>query len=88
MTTETTDPQTSGRALGRTARPPDQARTAPEDTAGAANGAAWLILEVLGLAGFRGLTSNVQRPRATGRRGRVGPAGAPIGSSCHLCYGD
>jgi membrane-associated phospholipid phosphatase len=43
-------------ALGLPARPPDQARTAPEDTAGAATGAAWLILAVVALAGFLGLT--------------------------------
>ncbi len=56
MTTETTDPQTPGRALGLPARAPGQARTAPHDTAGVANGAAWLILAVAGLAGFLMLT--------------------------------
>lgn len=56
MTTETTDPQPPGRALGLPARAPDETTTAPEGTAGAAHGAAWLILAVVGLAGFLVLT--------------------------------
>jgi undecaprenyl-diphosphatase len=68
MTAETTDHQTPGRrALGLPARAPDQARTVPEETAaGAAAGAAWLLLAAVGLAGFLVLTwlvaSNVVIP--------------------------
>ena len=63
MTTETTDPQAPGRALGLPARAPYPARSLPDDAAeatrntpGAARGAAWLILAVVGLAGFLILT--------------------------------
>ena len=56
MTTETTDPQSSGRVLANPARVAAPARTAPQDVAGAVTGAAWLILAVAGLAGFLVLT--------------------------------
>ena len=58
MTTETTGQRPGGRAVNNPARVAAQVRTrtVPEDVAGAATGAAWLVLAALGLGGFLLLT--------------------------------
>jgi membrane-associated phospholipid phosphatase len=56
MPTETTDQPTGGHAIELPARTPDLPRAAAAEVAGAGNGAAWVLLAALGLAGFLLLT--------------------------------
>ncbi len=61
MTTQTTDHRSSGQELGLPARAPDHAKApatdaAATDMARAGSGVAWILLAVVGLAGFLILT--------------------------------